>query len=371
MSKNPPLLPAFLPSLPEKKRKSFYPLPLLLLLFFTGLAGCLILAGIRVSGGEEFYHTQRQILYLGLGLGLSIFASLIPFRFFRKGAGTLLVLSLLGLAGVLFFGKKINGMRGWFELGDLCLIQVSEFAKCAFILYGSELFSREKGKLSGTRFLLFFLLTGLFIFLILKEPDYGGAIMLFASFLFLSVARGVKWRYLFLTLLFMAGVTVFFLLRNAYAFNRVYFFFADPESINASWHLQQFRYTLAQGSWTGTEWGSPLWTGAYLPFPHTDSLFAALVEMTGFVGGTLLILLYMASGCAFTFMSWHIPSSCGKLFVFTFGAMLLFHALLHIGVNILLIPPTGVTLPFLSFGGSSLTALMLSCGIVFSAAADQ
>lgn len=365
--------PSFLlPSPPGRKKKSFYPLPLLLLLFFTGGAGCLILAGIRVSGGEEFYHMQRQIFYLGLGFLLAITASFIPFRFFLRGAGLFLFLSLAGLLGVLMFGKRINGMRGWFEIGDLCLIQVSEFAKCAFILYGSRLLAQEKGKyLSGQTFTLFLLLTGTIIFLLLKEPDYGGAIMFFASFLFLSIARGVKKRHLLPALLLMGLATLFFILRNSYAFNRLYSFFLQEEGLNASWHLQQFRYTLAQGGWTGTEWGSPLWTGAYLPFPHTDSLFAALVEMTGFAGGALLILLYTASGVAFTFMSWHIPSSAGKLFVFTFGALLLFHALLHIGVNILLLPPTGVTLPFLSFGGSSLSALMLSCGIVFSAAADQ
>ena len=358
--------------LQEKRNRSFYPAVLLLFLLFTGVAGCLILAGIRVSGGEEFHHSQRQFFYLGMGLTLAVAGGMIPFRFYVKGAGIFLFLSFLGLLGVLFYGRKINGMRGWFELGDLCLIQVSEFAKCAFILYGSCLFAGEKDKyISGKRFTLFLLLAGGFIFLILKEPDYGGAILFFASFLFLCIARGIKILHLFPALGLMAAGSIYFILRNSYAFNRIYSFFTESSSLSASWHIRQFRYTLAQGGWTGSEWTSPLWTGAYLPFPHTDSLFAALVEMTGFAGGSLLILLYMAAGTAFTFMSWKIPSTAGKLFVFTFGALLLFHALLHIGVNILLIPPTGVTLPFLSFGGSSLSSLMLCCGIVFSAASDQ
>ncbi|MBO4632973.1 MAG: FtsW/RodA/SpoVE family cell cycle protein [Lentisphaeria bacterium] len=348
------------------KSKGLFPLGAALLLIVAGLLGCLAIYSSRAFADESHLFVFRQILWLAPGIVIFLFAAAIPFRFYRKAAFWLQLAALAALAGVLFHGTVINGMRGWFDLG-ICNLQPSEFAKSFFLLYLCVKCGPRKELTAGfwMQLLMMAILTG---GLVMAEPDYGGTMVFFLIFLLVSVLNGAKLHYLMTAGGVMFLGTLFFLLSNDYAMFRIVGFL-NPESAGG-WHIRQFQYTLAHGGWTGSDWGNALWSGSFLPLPHTDSLFASIVESTGFLGGLLVIGGFLAMSIAFCSLSWKVrgDNHDRRCFIFSAGALYLMQALIHISVNCVLIPPTGVTLPILSYGGSSLLSVLLTFGIAFSAA---
>ena len=222
-------------------------------------------------------------------------------------------------------------------------------------------------RIAGRR-LVIFLVAAVTWGLVMAEPDYGATVILFMIFLLVAVLSGAKLHYLLIAGLTMFTASMYFLLINDYAMKRI-IGFLNPDGANA-WHIRQFQYTMAHGGWTGSDWGNALWSGSFLPLPHTDSLFASIVESTGFIGGLLVMAGFFAMAVTFCGLSWNVRGSNNdrRFFIFSTGALYLIQALIHISVNCVLIPPTGITLPLLSYGGSSLLAVMLTFGIAFSAA---
>ncbi|MBO5958808.1 MAG: FtsW/RodA/SpoVE family cell cycle protein, partial [Lentisphaeria bacterium] len=171
----------------------------------------------------------------------------------------------------------------------------------------------------------------------------------------------------FIALYLTGGVaaSIVFVTMNPYALKRVLDFFAGKGG--GKWHHEQFLYSLARGGWTGSSEGA-LWSNAYLPLPHTDSLYATIVESSGFIGGMIVLFLFLMIGFLFCRLAGRDGMSrCGKLYAGTVGLLCLVQALLHISVNLVILPTTGITLPFLSYGGSSLISTFAAFGIAFSA----
>lgn len=356
------------------QHRTLLPFGTALILIIAGLLGCLAIYSSRSFADEPLNFVFRQLFWLCPGILLFLAAAAVPFRIYRKIALPGLILSLLALSIVLFreIGITVNGMRGWFDLGILH-VQPSEFAKTAFLLYLC-VYCGPRKELNGRQWLGLFLLGGITAGLVMAEPDFGGALMFFVIFMLISLLRGVRFQYLLIAAGVMLTATVFFLLSNEYAFLRVLGYLDPDGAYSASaWHIKQFQYTLAHGGWTGSDWGNALWSGAFLPLPHTDSLFASIVESTGFLGGLAVIagFLFMAGG--FCALSWKVRGGNDdrRFFIFAAGTVCLIQALIHISVNCVLIPPTGVTLPILSYGGSSLFAVLLTFGIAFSAARSE
>jgi len=348
------------------RRRNLIPFGTALLLVTAGLLGCLAIYSARAYGDAPMVFVIRQLFWLIPGILIFLLASAIPFRFYRKAAAALLGLSVAALAAILFQGTPVNGMRGWFDLGWIKL-QPSEFAKPFLLLYLCVQCGIGKNTGAGQWFRL--ILPGLLLTaLVMAEPDYGGGLIFFLIFLLVAILNGARFSYLLAAGTAMLTATIGFLLKNHYAMVRI-MDFLNPENEKA-WHIHQFQYAMAHGGWTGAERGSALWSGTFLPLPHTDSLFASIVESTGFLGGVLLIGGFLAVGIAFCLLSWKVRTENPdrRFFIFSAGTICLIQALIHISVNCVLIPPTGITLPILSYGGSSLLAVMLTFGIAFSAA---
>lgn len=357
--------------MPElKKKRDILPFFVVFLLLCGGLLGCLAIYNARITEQAALYFALRQLGWLGAGTLVLIFSSLIPFRFYRKNVYLFAGISALLLLSVLFFGYKVNGMRGWLALPGNFYFQPSEIVKVFFLLALTSFASKEK-RISIKRFFLMLAFTFFFIFLLMKEPDFGSATVFFGAFLIVTASKegALKAFLLAAGTLFVSGV--YFIFRHDYAFMRVLAFF-NPDGVGVrSWHMRQFQYTLAHGGWVGSEHGTPLWAGNYLPLPHTDSLFASIVELTGFAGSLLVILIFAGLGIVFTFTAWNAKGRCGRSYIFSCAMLCFFQALLHISVNCVLLPATGITLPMLSYGGSSLLSVMLSFGIALSAASEN
>ncbi|MBR2425632.1 MAG: FtsW/RodA/SpoVE family cell cycle protein [Lentisphaeria bacterium] len=353
-----------------KNIKLPFSFPVFAALLVSGLWGCLLIYSARVYGTEPLLIVKRQLVWLVIGMTGLFSGSLIPFRkllAWRYYIGGFMGLLLLY---TLFFGLKVNGMRGWLTLFDTCNLQPSEFAKPVFLLLCCGIAVNEK--ISRWKRFIYLGSTALFFWLlIILQPDFGSAFIFLAGFLIVLYLSGGSRREFLVSFGAAAIGVAAFLCWKRYPVDRI-MGFLNPDSTVArsAWHLQQFRYTLAHGGIAGSEHNGALWANAYLPLPHSDSLFATIVETSGFLGGMIVICAFCV--IAFVFVRYSLKQELipeARIFIAGIALLYLTQALLHISVNVLLLPPTGITLPFLSYGGSSLCSILLSFGIAASASA--
>lgn len=336
-----------------------------------GLGGCLAIYSARSFGENPYYFVFRQLLWLGSGVLFFLLLAKIPFRYYEKYAWHLAGLSFFSLILLPVFGTTINGMRGWFSIGEAFLIQPSELAKAPYLLLLSVIAANAEAS-PRRRFLLMAGTGAAFCGIILLQPDFGTASVYFAGLAMVVFISG--FQFCFLTLLAAAALpcTLLFLLNHEYAMARIAGYLnPDAHLLGAGWHIKQFQYTLAHGGLFGSEWGGALWSNAYLPLSHSDSAFAAIVESGGGAGGLLILGGFLAMVWLFREMALSRKSETARILIFSAGAVCAVQALLHIGVNTALLPPTGLTLPIFSYGGSSLFGTMALFGMACSASAPE
>ncbi len=335
-------------------------------LAIIGLGGCLSIYSAHTIGENPLYYSLRQLLWLTFGIIFFLLFSKIPFRIYNTCAKWFAGIAFAGLLLVLMYGRVINGMRGWFSFGNI-LLQPSEFAKAPFLLIISILAVRTEWS-KRKRFLIISGLGILFCGLILLEPDFGTATVFFLGLATVLCIAGFFRCFLYLLSGLAVPASFLFILNHEYAMNRITGYLnPDAHIHDAGWHIKQFQYSMAHGGLFGSEWGEPLWSKAYLPLSHSDSAFAAIVESGGIAGGLLMIAGYLFIAWIFRSMALKTEDPAGRIFIFATGTMFTAQALLHIGVNTALLPPTGLTLPIFSYGGSSLFATMAAFGIACSA----
>lgn len=355
-------------------RKHSLPLPgtAAAAIILVGLWGCLSIYSSKAYTVLPFYFVQRQFLWLLCGAVVFLIAALIPFRLYCAWSKRLFLFVLASFLLVLFFGREINGMRGWFTVMPGVNLQPGEFGKGMYLLFLATISVRTYSN-EFQRFLFLLSAASAAAFLLILEPDFGTASLYIASFLVVYWISGgrIGWLAAALGLALMASA--FFVYLHPYAWDRL-MAFLQPESeiTRSSWHIRQFQLALAQGGIGGSESGGALWSNAYLPLPHTDSLFASIVETSGLIGGGIVIGGFLL--LAFWTRSIAIRknmSDRARVFFFSAGFLYVMQAFLHISVNVVLVPPTGVTLPILSYGGSSLLSTMLVLGMMLSSIHDR
>ena len=352
----------------EKKDAFHFPAAGLIALLVIGLWGCLLIYAAGAMGASPGFYAWKQMVWLAAGcLGFAVAAS-VPFSLLLRCRNTLFHLALTALILVLIFGERIRGMSGWFAF-ETILIQPSEFAKPIFILMLAAVSGEGSAAGEKRRFLRQILIAGAFCLLILAEPDFGSAALFYLGLLIVLWLQGTPLRFLIPAFLAAPAGAALFLCLKPYALDRV-LSFLDPGSTlyRGTWHIRQFQYALAEGGLTGSDHGAALWSNAYLPLPHSDSIFASIVETSGLLGGLIVLLAFSAASFGMVFLARKeklIPEA--SLYIEGIAFLYLAQALLHISVNVVLLPPTGVTLPLLSYGGSSLCSTMIALGAAFSA----
>ncbi len=337
------------------------------LLFILCIWGCLAIYNSNTLGASPLYFVGRQLLWLVMGMMLMLLAQRVPFTFYRENALTAAAIAYIGLLAVLLWGTRINGMRGWFTFSwTSASIQPSEFAKPFFILLLCHL--AVNGKNDFKTFLRLALTSLLWILPILLQPDAGTALVYLLAFVVICLLTGTPIKYLLALPALFAPIAAWVLYANPYILKRFSGFW-DPASdpLGSGWHIRQFQFTIARGSWFGVKMGNATWANSYLPLAHSDSVFATIAESLGFVGtfpifllfGIIIFTLYQTTLC--------LKSRHQKLFIVGMLSLIAIQALIHISVNVAVLPPTGLTLPLLSYGGSSLLSTLLTFGIILSA----
>ncbi len=340
-----------------------------LIIVILGLWGCLTVYNSSLYGQNPLRFALRQLLWLGVGSATLVAASLPQFTFYQKHTSKIALAFWIPLVLVLFLGTKVNGMRGWFDF-DLFFIQPSELAKPIFVLCLCQLAVRHE-----TEPCRFTLMAGTFLFGVLPitlQPDYGTAMIYAGGFVMIYWLAGGKALYLLATFLAGAVSAVWAVNRHPYILRRVIStLFPDADPSGAGWHASQLRQTIARGGVWGESLGNAVWSHTYLPLSHSDSVFASMAESLGLVGVLPVIAGFALLVCIGYIVSTKARDPGSALFCRALPALVTLQAYVHISVNVGALPPTGVTLPFFSYGGSSLVSIMLGFGMLISATRPQ
>ena len=337
-------------------------------LLVIGIGGCAAVYCARAYGEDPWYFSGRQMLWLTIGVFLFWGTACIPYPKLKLAAVPAVIISLIVLALTAVWGVKINNMNGWIPIPFTGIrFQPSEIVKPAYLLLLCMLAVKEDWS-EKKRFLFCLLLTALFCGLILFQPDFGTATIYACMLPLVLLCGGFRKRYTLPIFFGWIPPAVLFVLLHPYAWRRIVAFLnPSDDHLGASWHINQFRITMANGGWLGAEDPGAIWANAYLPYSHSDSVFASLVEAAGFTGGALVLAGFCVMIILFRKAALETRDKNARLFLFSAGLMLIVQAFLHIGVNVTIIPPTGLPLPFFSYGGSNLAGVMLLLGAACSA----
>lgn len=338
--------------------------------------GLIMVASASVAQAEKltgapFHYFYRQLLFIGLGLAVSAAVYCVPMKQWQ-GSGILLLsfaLFLLILVLIPGIGAKVNHARRWLDFGVIRL-QASEPARLALIIYLAGYIARRQIELQNTFKGLLMPLAVLAVpcVLLLLEPDFGAtAVLLLVAFLMLFLG-GAKLVY-FIGLLSVAAVTMGLLAVTAsYRLKRL-MNFTDPwaDIEHGGWQLAQSLIAVGRGDWSGVGLGNSVQKLLYLPEMHTDFIFAILAEEFGLLGIAILLVLFVLM-VARGFMIGQQAEQLGERFqaylCYGLSGWLGLQALTNMAVNMGMLPTKGLTLPLMSYGGSSLITVCVMLALI-------
>jgi len=318
--------------------------------------------------GNQWYYVNRQAMFAVVGLAAMLICMRIPFTTWKKLAPPMILTALLLLGLVLLIGNDAGGARRWFAVKGFSF-QPSEFAKIAIIIYLASLISNKGEKIRSFKrgLIPIFVVVGLLLGLVIKQPDYGTMLILAAIAGSIIVVGGANLKHLFAIAAFIAPAFILLALTSEYRMKRITSFLNPMSDLSDDgYQLGQSLSALGHGGWTGTGLGQSVQKLFYLPAAHTDFIFSVIAEEFGFVGSTffvLLFLLFIWRGFRAALAS---QDSFGLLLGVGISSMFSIQFLMNIGAATGSLPITGVTLPFTSYGGTSLILCMASTGILLS-----
>lgn len=322
--------------------------------------------------GTDTHFAYRQLIYLVAGLFALYLAQRPDYAWFRKAARPMLVVALILLVLVLLpgLGSRVGGAQRWFRLGPLSL-QPAELVKIALVLYLATLLADRERRVTNlwVGFVAPLLVVGLVTGLTLLQPDLGTAMLLGMSALFLMFVAGTRLTYILLAAMMAAPMVWFAVVGTSWRLKRLMAFF-DPETHRDGVGYQVWEALLTMGS--GGAWGVGLGEGQqklfYLPEAHTDFILPVVGQELGFVG--ILAVLSLVSMILWrgSRVAVRAEDRFGTYLAFGFTGMLTLQACLNMAVVVGVVPTKGITLPFVSYGGSSLVTSFLMVGVVLSVA---
>lgn len=337
----------------------------------------------------------RQAFWYAVGIGAATTLCLVDYHTLTRWAGIAFWASIVLLIGVMFFGTVRGGARRWFDLGFFSL-QPSEFAKLAFVLALGNFLSRPQEELrQPMNFWKALGMMGIPFVLILKEPDLGSALVFIPTGFAMMLVAGVPRRYLFRLIAFVGALAALILVDilfappswqiklEEYQRHRLLVYFgkdfapanATPEEkrkarqlqAEKSYQGQQAILSVGSGGFWGKGWREGNQTAlGFLPpgAAHTDFIFSVIAEEKGFVGSVMVITLYAVVLFTGLRTAGQARDRLGKVLAAGVVTLLFSHIFINIGMNIRLMPVTGIPLPLLSYGGSSVLASMIALGIL-------
>ena len=318
--------------------------------------------------GDPAYFVVRQVLWLALGVAVMIGMLRVDYTLWHRFSIPLMGVALALLIGVLLFGQEVLGAQRSFFNGS---IQPSELVKLMVVIYIADWLSSKGEKIRdlGYGLIPFAVLIGVIAGLIVIQPDFGTAIVivLVAGMMFFLAGADVK--QIVIGLAVSSGTFLILLLNSPHAQARIQSFLdALNDPTQASYHVQQALIAIGSGGLFGVGPGASRQKFGYLPVPHTDSVFAVLGEELGLIGGLVVLALFAFLAYRGFRIALRAPDVFGTLIAAGITCWIVLEALINIAVISGMLPLTGLPLPFISYGGSSLVSLLAAVGLLQSIA---
>lgn len=347
---------------------------LIIIIFFMVISIVFIYSSSFTTGIKKFSNAQyflyRQIIWYFIGFVAMVLTSKVGYKNIQKYRAYLFIGGVLALIAVLFLGIEINGSKRWFRLGPLS-VQPAEFAKLFFIIWFAGFLDRLRKKEAEDLAILIpsILMLGIYATLIVLERDLSTALHLCAVVFVMLIASKIRFVYIFGVSFIGLSLMALLIFNSGMRANRVtqYVEGMRKEGVGGGYQVVQSVIGIGNGGFIGAGYGKGLQKYFYIPELHTDFIFAVIAEELGFLMGSLpIISLYVW----FMIVGFGIAkkSSCdyGKYLALGISSLVVLQALINLMVVSGMIPATGIPLPFVSSGGSSIASLMMAMGILFN-----
>ncbi|KKS94634.1 MAG: stage V sporulation protein E [Candidatus Collierbacteria bacterium GW2011_GWB1_44_6] len=354
-----------------KRGSHLHKLPLYILFFGILVASLGLIAIYDASVidayrtfSDKFHYVKQQSTWLILGIVIALITANIPIAWLKKNAALLYGISLFLMLVVLIpgIGSSFLGARRWLVFGPV-IIQPSELLKITLAIYLAKWLER------GIEIKHFLILLGINLGLIMLQPDLGTAIIIVGMTFMIYYLSGAKILEIFYFCLILLVAISGLIFASPYRMNRVKTFM-DPtqDPLGASYHINQVLYGLGSGGLYGVGLGRSRQKYAYLPEATTDSIFVIIAEEFGFFGSTILILLLVGLLTASLKVAQSVGDKFDKLLASGISLLFIIQILVNLSSMVALIPLTGVPLPFISYGGSSLVTNFIALGLLINIA---
>ncbi len=319
-------------------------------------------------GGNNLDNFHKQILFVVIGIVLTFGLCFIDFNNYSSFSNLLYAFGFLLLLGVLFFGKVVRGTRGWYDIFGVMSLQPVEIAKIILIIFLAKYFSSHNIQNHPLRHMA---VTGisalLFVLLVLRQPDFGSALILVVIWVVMLLFSGFKKKYIFMLviagLMMFVGAWLFFF--QDYQKERVMTFLRpDTGSLEEGYNIRQATIAIGAGGLIGRGVGFGSQSQLkFLPESQNDFIFAVISEELGFLGVCLVIGFFVIFYLRLIKSAKNSSNNFGIYFLLGSGALIFIEMFINIGMNIGLLPVVGISLPFLSYGGSAILSSLVLMGI--------
>lgn len=352
----------------------------LLVLLLTAIGLVMLLSAsfpsayYETDGQDPMHYFVRQGVFAAMGIAAMFLIGRINYQRFRGVAKLMLYLAIILLVLVIIPGNPIavtrNNATRWIGVGELFTFQPSEIAKMAVVLYFSDSISRKKDKMRTIRYGIapYLLIMGVIAVLMMLEPHLSGTVLILGTGAVLMLVGGINWAWV-IAAVGGAGGVLFLMMSGIikYGQSRIAMWqnpFIDPRG--AGYQLSQSLITIGCGGLLGVGLGKSRQKFLYLPEEHNDFIFAIICEELGLIGATIIMLLFAALILRGYWIALHARDRFGSLLVVGVTTLIAMQTFLNIGVVTGLLPTTGISLPFFSYGGTALSMQLAEMGIVLS-----
>nr|WP_227429190.1 putative lipid II flippase FtsW [Psychrobacter sp. I-STPA6b] len=359
-------------------------LPSATAVLLTGVACLMVLSLIMVAsasipfathheGLNELYFFYHQLAYMMVGVIAAFIAYLIPLRLYYDlfNQTLVLILTAILLAATLILGTSINGAKRWLEIGSFNF-QTAELAKLVIIIFVSDFVVRRshevRGNSGGKGFFRIFLVLSIFSLLLLAQPDFGSLVMIIGCVLAIFWIAGASAKQFLILGALALGLVIMAIWDAPYRLTRVTSFL-DPfdDMQNTDYQLARSLIAFGRGEFSGVGYGESVQKLAHLPEAHTDFLLAITGEELGFVGVVSVLLLealVIGSIMRISYLALKNHQLSLSYTAFGFATIFIGQTLINAGMNLGVMPTKGLTMPFFSYGGSSMVISLVMIGLL-------
>lgn len=309
----------------------------------------------------------RQLIFAGISVAVMLFFAFSNYHYLKSYSTSIYFLTIFVLIGVLIFGTTVRGTSGWIGIGSF-RIQPVELSKISLVIFLASFISQKRmafGEMG--RIIVSLVLSSVIIFLVMKQPDFGSAMVLLSVWAGMTLVSGISKRLIFFIVFsacVLASVTWFQMAQ--YQKDRIVSFL-DPakDPMGSGYNVKQAIVAIGSGGFIGRGIGHGSQSQLnFLPEKHTDFIFASIAEELGFVGSISVLVLFGAVFYRISVIAKISSDNFGYLLAVGFLTMFFVQSFINIGMNMGVVPVTGIPLPFLSYGGSSLISVFMAVGIL-------